>query len=477
MKKIDRILFLYILIILEGYVVLSTELLAIRQTIPFIGSGTDTVSIIIAAVLMPLAFGYHAGGRFKPGFKNGRYRSVRDKLIFNILAAMTILLVGLSYVLLNVFFVYLMAWGLDNRLLLATLYSALFLVVPVFLLGQTIPLVSNYFSKKKLSEITGRMLFFSTMGSFMGAVFSTLVLMATIGVHYTAALNFVILAGLVFMLCRVKAVETVFYAFSVMMIAIVLNSGDAMKLFHIVDNNQYNTIAVYEDDNGARHVLLNNSDSSMYDDEGNKHAYVEFAESVAIDPIRDAATPKDILVIGAGAFTFGLGDKNNQYDFVDMDKSLKWVAEDHIIKQKLGENVHFHPLEVRAYFMKSEKKYDLIFLDAYLGDLTLPEHLVTKDFFLQVKKHLKPGGVVMANFIASPNFATAFSRNIDNTFRSVFPHISRHVVGETYDLWNENPNLIYNVIYLHRDQPDADPNKIYTDNKNTVFYDKPRGRK
>lgn len=61
-----KALTLFTIIVLEGYVVLSSELLAIRQTIPFAGSGTDTISIIIAAVLMPLAFGYYAAGRFRP---------------------------------------------------------------------------------------------------------------------------------------------------------------------------------------------------------------------------------------------------------------------------------------------------------------------------------------------------------------------------------------------------------------------------
>ena len=57
--------FLFFVIFLEGFVVLSLELLAIRLTIPFVGSGTDTISIIIAAVLLPLAFGYYRGGQFK----------------------------------------------------------------------------------------------------------------------------------------------------------------------------------------------------------------------------------------------------------------------------------------------------------------------------------------------------------------------------------------------------------------------------
>jgi hypothetical protein len=96
MKKLGFIAVLFATIVLEGYVVLSSELLAIRQTIPFVGSGTDTISIIIAAVLMPLAFGYQSGGRFKPGMHNGKYISIREKLIKNMVISQIILLFGIS---------------------------------------------------------------------------------------------------------------------------------------------------------------------------------------------------------------------------------------------------------------------------------------------------------------------------------------------------------------------------------------------
>ena len=48
--KLAPAFILFCIIVVEGYIVLSSELLAIRQTTPFVGSGTDTVSIIIAAV-------------------------------------------------------------------------------------------------------------------------------------------------------------------------------------------------------------------------------------------------------------------------------------------------------------------------------------------------------------------------------------------------------------------------------------------
>ena len=90
-SKLTSILF--IVIFLEGYIVLASEILAIRQVTSYVGSGADTVSIIIAAVLMPLAFGYYVGGNFKPTFnKKGQWISIRRKLIRNVVIAACFLL-------------------------------------------------------------------------------------------------------------------------------------------------------------------------------------------------------------------------------------------------------------------------------------------------------------------------------------------------------------------------------------------------
>lgn len=478
MDSLKRTLLLFAVIIIEGYVVLSTELLAIRETVPYVGSGTDTVSIIIAAVLMPLAFGYYHGGHFVP-YRNSRgvMVGIRRKLILNIMVSMVILIVGLSYMFMNIFFFTLIEMGFNHRLLLTALYAVIFLVTPVYLLGQTIPLVSNYFTKEKLSKITGRILFFSTMGSFAGAVFSTLVLMATVGVHNTVSFNFVLLAILVILLSKDKISEKVIYAFGLALVGIIVNSSYVMAAFNIVDNNKYNTVMVFADPDGTGdiHMSLNHMGSSMYNPQtGDKHLYIEFVERQVIDPIRDTAEPKDILVVGAGAFTFGLEDDVNNYDFVDIDGSLKKIAEEMVLNQKLGPNKHFIPMEARAYLMSTKKKYDVVFLDAYLGGITIPEHLVTADFYKQVKDHLKDTGIVAMNFIASPSFATPFSRHLDNTVRSVFPFVSRHAIMENYNIWKDDPADVQNVIYMYRRHPDENPKEIYTDNRNRIFYDKPQ---
>ncbi len=468
---------LFAVIIIEGYVVLSSELLAIRVTIPFIGSGTDIVSIIIAAVLLPLSFGYYFGGQFKE-HKNrkGKVVTMRDKLTSNILIATLFLVGGISYVPLITFMDALIGSGVSNRIVLATIYSALFLVTPVFLLGQTIPLVSNYFRREKLAQITGKILFFSTIGSFLGATFATLVLMATVGVHYTAALNFVLLAVLFFLLGRRKPVWMKAAMVSLAALGVAFNAGPVLKSLGVVNNNQYNVIRIFESPDGQTRVMsLNHNQDSRYNPNTNlKHDYVNFIETQYIYSRDLEAEPLNVLVIGAGGFTIGLGDDINEYMFIDIDPSLKDVAERDFLKQELGANKHFEPISAESFLIRDKKKYDLIVLDAYQGDLTLPENLVTQEFFQLVKERLAEGGTVVCNFVMNPNFGSPFAKNLDNTFRSVFPIMSRHVIGQ-YNGWDRDS--VNNIMYIYNNTPDEDKLKVYTNDKNTVYYDKPKGQK
>jgi spermidine synthase len=468
---------LFAVIITEGYVVLSSELLAIRVTIPFIGSGTDIVSIIIAAVLLPLSFGYYFGGQFKT-HKNrkGNVVTMRDKLTSNILFATLFLVFGLSYVPLITFMDVLIGHGVSNRLALAAIYSVLFLIIPVFLLGQTIPLVSNYFRREKLAQITGKILFFSTIGSFLGATFSTLVLMATVGVHYTAALNFILLACLFFVLGKKKPVWMKAAMASLALIGVAFNAGPLLKKYNVVNNNQYNVIRIFESPDGKTRVMsLNHNQDSRYSPDTNlKHDYVNFIETQYIYSRDLEDEPLKVLVIGAGGFTIGLGDDINDYTFIDIDPDLKKVAEHDFLKQELGPNKHFEPISAESFLIRDKKEYDLIILDAYQGDLTLPENLVTQEFFHLVKNRLAGDGIVICNFIMNPNFGSAFARNLDNTFRSVFPVMSRHVIGQ-YNGWSKDS--VSNIMYIYNKTSDEDALKIYTNDKNTVYYDKPKGQK
>lgn len=467
------VLTLFAVIFLEGYIVLSTELLAIRLLLPFTGSGTDTVSIIIAAVLLPLAFGYYAGGRHKIR-DNGKACSVRRKLVRNLVVSAAILTPGLSYFFLEWGFTSLQAaTGWHNRILLTALYAAVFIVYPVFLLGQTVPLVSNYFSREKLSEIAGRILFFSTLGSFMGAVFGTLVLMARLGVHHTVSITLAAMAVLVLILAKRKASLPVFAALACLAVALGLNSGHAMKRKHVVSNNLYNTAQVVDyDGEGMRALLLNRSFASAvykYSPETYME-YMIFMEDNFIAPLRESGEKRDILALGAGGFTLGRTDEKNNYTYVDIDENLKAVAEEVYLKEPLSPNKTFVGMDARAFLRQTDRKYDLIVMDLFRDALSVPESLSTKEFYEEVKRHLKPGGVVVGNFTASANFSDAYSRNLDATLRAVFPALSRQII-KNFDAWKRE-NDWNNIIYSYVDHGTGDA-AVYTDDKNTIFYDKP----
>jgi hypothetical protein len=488
--KLNKTQLLFLVILIEGYVVLACELLAIRELIPFVGSGTETISIVISAVLLPLAIGYHRGGQaFKHSYHKARRKSrkrlsVRKLLLKNILSSLVILTLGLSYVFMEIFFSVLDATGIRHRLLQTPIYSALFLVTPVYLLGQTVPLISNYFSRRKLSEITGRMLFFSTTGSFLGSVFSTIVLMTFIGVHNTV----IVTLGLLCLLCILLAdrkfnYEIVCCAF-IFGLLFLMNNNATMRAFGIVSNNAYNMASLVPiKDDEAMILNLNRSASSKLSKDPSKNfKYWKYIQEHFIVPISDEKNPpRDILILGAGGFTLGLNDKHNHYIFVDIDKALKEVSEKYFLPEKLSANKHFEVSSARAFLRHHDGRYDLIVLDLFTNIIAIPAESTTQDFLLDVKKLLKPDGIVIANIVMSPAFRDKFSVRYNNTFASVFPSYTRQVMDD-FAPWpgtpvkKDGPKAIQqgmsNILYIYYNNPLTEDRTIYTDDKNTYSLDR-----
>lgn len=476
---------LFLIILIEGYVVLASELLAIRQLIPFVGSGTETIAIIISGVLLPLAIGYDAGGRAftrhwrRHQKRGGKTISIRKILLKNIICALAILGFGLSYPFLEIFFGILTMAGIHHRLPQTALYVTLFIVYPVYLLGQTVPLVSNYFSRRRLSEITGKMLFFSTTGSFLGSIFSTIVLMMHIGVNNTVIVTLGLLFALALLLSRrLLSYEPVLAIMLLGLIATV-NGNDIQKSLNIVSNNAYNIVSVMDiEKEGSTLLNINRSASSKVNPDREKHfEYWKFVEKNFIATLgQNPQAPKKILIIGAGGFTIGLDDKVNAYTFVDIDPALKKISEEYFLKEKLTPNKQFVAESARAFVHGDKEKYDFILLDAYTNMISIPMECITREFLLDVKARLNKGGVVIANVISTPAFEDRFTIRYDNTFSSVFPKHTRQIIDK-FDPWPQAENKPHamrarNVLYIYMDREGLDDTAVYTDNHNTFSIDR-----
>lgn len=463
---------LFLVILLEGYIVLSAELLAIRLSLPFVDSGTDTISIIIAAVLLPLACGYYAGGLYQG--------SRRARLLRNLAISGLFLTIGLSYLILDSLFDFIFnTLGWRNRLVLATFYATMFLVIPVYLLGQTVPLISGYFKRSPIYQATGKILFFSTVGSFMGAVFATLFLMNWIGVAATATVTIACLSLCIILLLRRKISLLGAWAVFILCVSAAVNSPYAMHKMGVLYDNVYNTahIEVYETD--KRYLFLNRALSSGVNatDEGDiLFHYIEYIENNYIRRFYQAERKGEILIIGAGGFTIGLKDHWNHFTYVDIDPDLKPMTEQHFLERPLAENVTFHAEPARAFLNHADKEYDLIIVDVYRGITNIPEHLLTREFFQQVQENLKSDGVVIIHQTMQPLMDDDYSRRVDNTIRSVFPNSMRHYFGAFNPWISENAARHFSTLYIARNPQGREPSKleVYSDNLNRAPFDKRR---
>jgi predicted membrane-bound spermidine synthase len=452
-------------IAIEGYAVLAVELLAIRQLTPYVGNATDTVAIVIAAVLLPLAFGYEAGGRasFTPGDEAG----VRRQLTRNLLIAALVLSFGLSHPFLAAFFQVLDGLGLTHRLVQAAVHTSLFLVYPVYLLGQTIPLVAYCSTGANLPRSTGLMLFLSTLGSFLGSVVSTLVFMTFLGVHITVALTLVLLVALAALIgWRMEGRKGLLLTAGALGLYIVaVNSPAAVRAYGIVSNNLYSEVRIVTNPaENSRLLVINNSPSSkVAANPEHRFVYLKFIDREVLGKL-DATRPRRILVIGAGGFTIGLEDRFHAYTYVDIDPALQTVSEEHFLRQPLTPNKTFVPESARAFLRRNTQTYDVVVLDAFTNRINLPPDLVTREAFAAVRQAVAPDGQVIMNIITSPTFADRFSRSIDATIRSVFPFVTRQVLPQTQS------GSVASVLYL-AGRLENEPHDIYTDDRNRSFLD------
>ncbi|MBQ4875042.1 MAG: fused MFS/spermidine synthase [Rickettsiaceae bacterium H1] len=451
--------FLLLVIFLEGYAVLSIEILAIRQLIPFVGNGLESVSILISAILIPLSFGYYVGGKFKG--------NVRQRLINNLICANIVLILSLSYNLLQLYFSFFSLFGIKNYIWQTCIFAIIFLIYPIFLLGQTIPLLSNYFRKNNFSALTGKILFVSTLGSFSGSILSTLFFMPLIGVNNTVIVT-VFFVGLATLIINKNcfSYNSAIVVFS-MLVCLFLN----YPKLGIVTNNAYSTIEIIENNEEESKILsINRSYSAkIAKNLEDRFEYLKFVEKRFLEPlVSDYDTIYEILVIGAGGFTFGLEDKKNHYTYVDIDNSLEKISEKYFLSEPLSANKKFIAEPARAFVKNNDKKFDLIFLDVYTHYINIPFQLITKEFFHDVKSLLNDQAIFIFNAITSANFNDNFSIKLDNTIRSSFPNCNREMVG-FYNGWELFDNKLYNVIYSCFNKHKSG---IYSDNHNVYFFDK-----
>lgn len=459
-NKIKYILLLAIFI--GGFSSLSLELVVMRQLSGFVGSTAVTASIIIGIFLAFMSWGYYNGSVMPLAHKSIRRLAAEYFVIISLM-----IMVASSYILIDLYFIALNAVGITSNIVQTFIYSLAMLSIGPYLFGKIVAMLSRCLHRYN-HNYTGRIMAIDTIGSVLGSIMTTLVIMPFIGVNHTIVVLVIITLFGSYILSRHKYWLSMYF---IIITAVLLNQDQLLyNVYRIIENNAVSTISIHRTDDGkSKEMVMNGGNSSKIStDKKLQFEYVRFVEDNYLEKL-PKDRPYDILIIGAGGFTMGLDDKYNQYTYVDVDKSLQRISEKYFLERKLDKNKKFVVQDANQFLKESTEKYDFIVLDTYSSRNIIPLDLVTEEYFLRVKNNLKPGGIVAMNIVASPDFSTDFSMNIDNTLRHVFKdNLQRQVMGE-YDAWCRKDCLNRNVMYVYYNHPN--PGRIYNINKNSAFYD------
>jgi spermidine synthase len=193
--------------------------------------------------------------------------------------------------------------------------------------------------------------------------------------------------------------------------------------------NMYHTVRVIEGKREGRPIRQLYLD---YQPEGamvigdDRELYFEYTKFLALGP---AVVPniRRVFFIGGGAFTMPkvlhLMKKDAEIVVAELDPDVIETARRYF---RLGKypNIRTVSGDGRRSLKRAQGKWDFIVGDAYRGLRNIPHHLVTQEFFAEVRERLAPGGAMLLNLIAARSGpGGALYASVYRTMASVFPDV------------------------------------------------------
>ena len=191
-------------------------------------------------------------------------------------------------------------------------------------------------------------------------------------------------------------------------------------------NSLYQYISVVEDTVKKERYIRNNRrelrQGGIYLDRPDKLLF-EYSQMAFISLAFLDRDPKEVLFVGLGAGSmpryFHKHYPNADTDIVEIDEDIVSVAAKYFYFIPNGKMKVFVD-DGRLFIKRTQKKYDIIFLDAYQNDY-IPFHLTTLEFLKEVKSKLNGDGVVVSNILSE--YRNKFFDSMVATYRKAFPHV------------------------------------------------------
>lgn len=439
---------LFTIVFIEGYCSLGAEIIALRRLIPHVGSSIVVTAPTIGLFLLALALGYHSGSRVEAD-----YRAVVAR---NFLISAALMGAGLAGSSVNAIFA-----GAPAALAYLIFVGAI-LCPLAWLLGQTVPILTNLMRAQRSGEAAGRALYWSTLGSFLGSVTLSLGVMQVFGVWAAVLLGAVMLVVGAALVQRPRPLAAALLA-GVAGISIAANLGDRQRADTAYADYEVEPV-VREGMQSPRVFSVNNQVASLIDSSVPPlySRYLRHLRHILLDDLgfRD----RDILVLGAGGFTLSHREPANRYTYVDIDPAIRAIAERDFLREPArGE---FVATDARRFVIETTHRYDAVVVDVYSARTSIPGHLVTREFWRDTRRALKPDGVMLANLILDGKLASPYARNLLATIESAYGRCAVEVLSKVA--------VHSNVIVTCFARETVGSAKVYVDERNLADLDSAR---
>lgn len=459
-------LIIYLVALLEGFTTLSVEITALRIFSPIIWVNSISTSIILGVILLALSYWYYIGWKI-----SARNKNVEKYLLRNLMIS------SLYYFFITFVFAEIsleLFLGYFSSYFLALLFvSVVLFFIPVFLASQTIPLLSELLKWKHSWEKIGKLLFYSTIWSFIGSVWTSVVLFPLLWVEKTAIISplFLVICGLLLLIYLKK--NNNFYMTGFLLLSFIYIF---ILSIQVPDNNNvifkksnaYHTINIYNNSYDQRIFSMDKAYSSGINIE-NWKSFFKYIKEIKAQIIDSQA--ENILIIWAAGFT--LPNELSEYehikniDVIDIDKDLKEISQKYFLQKELSEKINFFPQSARYYLNNlTDKKYDAVVVDAYSWQ-SLPPQILTEEFFVKLTEISED---IYLNLITDTQLNSNFSHKLFST-------ISNSFKWELYYLDTNKWTWIFTNFVISNKKLDwyleskFTSKDIYTDNKNTIESD------
>lgn len=423
-----------------GAATLGAEIAAARLLAPWFGASTIVWANTIATVLVALSGGYYLGGRLAD----------RDPSLAG-LCRIVLLGAGLMAAVPFVAgpFLRVSVDALDSveaGAFAGSLIAVLVLIAaPVLVLGCVSPYAVRL-SVGALDEagrVAGRLYAISTLGSLVGVFLSALVLVPFVGTRRTF-LVFALALGLSAILGLRHRAALLAPALVVLLIALPTGTVKATTDGRVIweSETEYQYARVVQRDDGERQLELNEGQAvhSVY--RPGTYLTGNYWDEPLVLPFAGRATPpRSIAILGSAAGTvaraYGHYFPSTRIDAVEIDGELTEVGER--LFDLRAPNLHTHAADARPWLRATDRRFDVIYVDAYRQPY-IPFYLATKEFFRLARERLNPGGMVMIN-VGHPEDSDKLEKVLTATMGSVFGHIARDPAQDvnTQLIASENP--------------------------------------